>query len=77
MWNIGSLRGAVAGVGLAVVALAAGGCVAVPVGPPVAVAPPVVIAPPAVVVPHARPAYGYYGGYYGRYRPYGYHRYGY
>jgi hypothetical protein len=41
----------------------AGGCVAVPVGPPIAVAPaPVVVAPPVVVVP--RPAYPVYG--YGR-----------
>lgn len=65
MWNIRSLGRVAAGVGLALTALAAGGCIAVPVGPPVAVAPPV------VVVPRARPAYGYWG-YYGHYRPYGY-----
>ncbi len=42
----------------------AGGCIAVPVGPPVAVAPaPVVVAPrPYVVVP-AYPVYGYYPRY--------------
>jgi hypothetical protein len=37
----------------------AGGCVAVPVGPPVAAAPVVVAPPPVVVVP--RPAYPVYG----------------
>jgi hypothetical protein len=69
MWNIRSLGRLAAVVGLTVIALAAAGCIAVPVGPPVAVAPPV------VVVPRARPAYGYYGGYYGHYRPYGYRYY--
>jgi hypothetical protein len=58
--------------GLAVTGAAMlGGCAVYPtpygpeVGPaPVAVAPaPVYVSPPAVVV---RPAYGYYGGYYGR-----------
>jgi len=39
----------------------AGGCIAVPVGPPVAAAPaPVVVAPPPVVVV-PRPAYPVYG----------------
>jgi hypothetical protein len=71
MWNIRSLGRLAAGVGLALTALMAAGCVAIPVGPPVAVAPPIAVAPPVVVVPRARPAYGYWG-YYGHYRPYGY-----
>jgi len=48
---------------LAVSALA-GGCIAVPVGPPVAAPAPVIVAPrPYVVAPY--PAYGYYRPHYG------------